>query len=307
MTLSVGLLLYSSEAATMNDVRHSTRVEKVSLDTINQRAWKLATTVRTYELLEGWTDPGEQAAIDYIADEMRARPILDIGVGAGRTTSFLRRISEDYIGIDYTAEMIDACKRKYPHAAFLHMDARDLSQFADNQFALAMFSFNGIDAVSFTDRQRVLREVHRVLQPHGVFIVSAHNRNGPGYGERPTLRPPFTRNPFKLGWRMLNHARSFPLALRNYLHHSILNETYDEWAVMNCAAHDFNLVVVYTTLAEQTRQLTAAGFRPELVLDNVKGQPVTAETRTSPIWWFHYIARKVASARSDPMTRPQHN
>lgn len=265
----------------------------LTLDAINRRTWQAPATVRAYERLAGWTDPGEQAAVDFVADQVRSRPVLDIGVGAGRTTALLQAISADYVGIDYTAEMVQACRARNPGARIEHMDARDLSAFEDGRFALAMFSFNGIDAVDFADRHRVLAEVHRVLQPGGLFIVSAHNRLGPGLGEQPRLRLQFSWNPLKLGWRVLRQVRALPRSLSNHRRLRALNETHDDWAIMNAGAHDFGIVVVYTTLAEQKRQLESAGFRTELVLDNVDGRPVADDEDTSRIWWFHYVARKV--------------
>ena len=268
------------------------------LDAINRGTWKLPATVRQFERLEGWTDPGEQAAVAYVAAEVGSRPILDIGVGAGRTTTILQAISRDYIGIDYTKEMVDACRARHPDARIEHMDARDLSAFADNQFALVVFSFNGIDAVDLDDRHKVLREVHRVLQPDGLFIVSAHNRDGPGFGEQPHLHLAFSWNPLKLGWRTWRLARSLVPTFRNFRRYRGLNEAHDDWAIMNAGAHDFGIVIMYTTLAEQRRQLQDAGFKTELVLDNVNGQPVTDDTDTRAIWWFHFVARKAAVAET---------
>ena len=271
-------------------------VQSRDLDAVNRGAWKAPGTVRMFERLQGWTDPGEQAAVEHVAAQVRSRPILDIGVGAGRTTTLLRAISCDYVGIDYTKEMVDACRAKHPDARIEHMDARDLSAFADNQFALVVFSFNGIDAVELADRHKILREVHRVLQPGGLFIVSAHNRNGPGFGEQPHLHLRFSWNPLKLGWRTWQLARSLVPTWRNRHRLRALNEAHDEWAIMNAGAHDFGIVIMYTTFAEQKRQLAAAGFTTELVLDNVRGQAVTDETDTRAMWWFHFIARKPAVA-----------
>ncbi|HSH91299.1 MAG TPA: class I SAM-dependent methyltransferase [Ramlibacter sp.] len=265
-----------------------------NLDAINRQTWKLPATVRVYERLEGWTDPGERAVLEHVAAEMRSRPILDMGVGAGRTTRVLREWTDDYVGIDYTEEMVEACRARFPDARILHMDARDLSEFEDNRFAMVFFSFNGIDAVDGNDRLKVLREVHRVLQPGGLFVFSAHNRNGPGHGEQPRLKFDFSWNPLKLGWRTLKLARSLPAALRNSRRYSALNETHDDWSIMNCAAHDFGIVIMYTTLAEQKRQLAATGLHTELVLDNVAGRPVSDDADTSGVFWFHYVARKPA-------------
>lgn len=265
----------------------------LDLDAVNRGTWKLPGTVRVYRQLQGWTDPGEQAAVDFVSAGARGRPILDIGVGAGRTTPLLRAISPDYIGVDYTPEMVQACRERHPGARIEHMDARDLGAFGDGRFALAVFSFNGIDAVRHDERQQVLREVHRVLQPGGFFIVSAHNREGPGYGERPGVHLDFTWNPVKLGWRTLKLARSLPNSWRNARRLRVLNETHEGWSVRNCGAHDFGIVIVYTTLAEQKRELRAAGFEVERVFSNVNGLPVTDDANTRDAWWFHYVARKV--------------
>ena len=267
--------------------------DALDIDTINRETWKLPATIRVYERMKGWTDPGEQAAVEYVAAEVRSRSILDIGVGAGRTTTLLKAVSEDYIGIDYTHEMVQACRARHPGTRIVHMDARDLSGFDDGQFALVVFSFNGIDSVDYADRHKVLREVHRVLQPNGLFIVSAHNRLGPSRGETPRLRLHFSRNPLKLGWRMLQLIRSLVPSFLNHRRYRVLNETHDDWAIANCAAHNFGVVVMYTTLAEQKRQLTTAGFNVEVILDNVDGKPVTDDVNTRAASWFHYVARKV--------------
>ncbi|MES2786184.1 MAG: class I SAM-dependent methyltransferase [Pseudomonadota bacterium] len=262
------------------------------LDAINRRAWRDPATVRMYQHLEGWTDPGEQVAVESVAAEMRSLPILDIGVGAGRTTGLLRAISCDYVGIDYTPEMVEACRVRHPGARVEHMDARDLGAFSDGQFALVVFSYNGIDAVDFADRMRVLREVHRVLRPRGIFLMSAHNRDAPGVStQRPRLHLQFSWNPLRLGWRLLQLARSWVRSAANYRRFASMTQAHGEWTVRNCAAHDFSIVILYTSLAGQKRQLQEAGFVLERVAGSSDGQWVTVDIDTrNP--WLHYIARK---------------
>jgi SAM-dependent methyltransferase len=262
------------------------------MDAVNRQAWQLPDTVRTYQRLQGWTDPGEKAAIHYVTGEARSRPLLDIGVGGGRTTPLLQAISSDYVGIDYTEAMVQACRRQHPDMRIEHMDARDLSRFTDRQFALAMFSFNGIDAIDYADRGTVLREVHRVLQDGGRFLFSAHNRHGPGHGEVPKLRLQFSWNPLKLGWRGLKLARSLGPSWRNYSRNRKLGETHEAWSIQNCSAHDFGIVVMYTSLTEQVRQLQDAGFVVEQVLSSETGQAVHDEDSARSACWLHYVARK---------------
>ncbi|MGE4048279.1 MAG: class I SAM-dependent methyltransferase [Acetobacteraceae bacterium] len=78
--------------------------------------------------------------------------VLDLGVGAGRTTPFLASRAASYVGIDYSQNMVDACRTRFPHWHFRRGDARDLSDFATQSCDFVLFSFNGIDSVSHDGR-----------------------------------------------------------------------------------------------------------------------------------------------------------
>jgi len=262
------------------------------VDSVNRGTWQQRSTVAQYRHLTGWTDPGEQAALEFARLLIQGQPILDIGVGAGRTTALLRPLAGEYLGIDYTAEMVAASRATFPDVRFEHMDARNLQQLPADHFGLVVFSFNGIDSVEPRDRRVILREVHRVLRPGGLFIVSSHNRHGPGARETPRLHVAFSPNPLRLGWRLLRALASLPRAIRNHLRLRAANEDHEEWALRNCGAHDFGLLVVYTSLAEQRRQLQEAGFEVQAVFDSQRGQPVAPDQATRDIWWFHNVARK---------------
>jgi SAM-dependent methyltransferase len=141
--------------------------------TPNLCGYRAAETVAHYAGLDYLT-PAERLLF-----ETRLKPgfaILDLGVGGGRTTPYLSGIASDYIGVDYSEEMIRACRMKYPNIRFEVADAADLSLFADEFFEAIVFSFNGIDnLVPDENRQRCIRGCYRVLKPGGTFIFSCHN------------------------------------------------------------------------------------------------------------------------------------
>ena len=107
--------------------------------------------------------------------------MLDIGVGGGRTTQYFSDLAQEYTGIDYSEEMIAACQKRFPpsQSRVLEVgDARQMDQFQDNSFDFILFSFNGIDVLSHSDRLQVLQEVSRVGKPGGYFCFSSHNIQG---------------------------------------------------------------------------------------------------------------------------------
>ncbi|MGD0176607.1 MAG: class I SAM-dependent methyltransferase [Candidatus Bathyarchaeia archaeon] len=109
----------------------------------------------------------------YLKRRMR---ILDLGVGGGRTTPYLSSLSKNYVGVDYSEEMIRVCRSKFPDKQFIMLDASDLSRFEDSSFDAIVFSFNGLD-ILHPDAKRLqcLRECHRTLSRNGILIFSSHN------------------------------------------------------------------------------------------------------------------------------------
>ncbi|HTW58460.1 MAG TPA: class I SAM-dependent methyltransferase [Terriglobales bacterium] len=139
-----------------------------NLDTWNQ------IDVASYYASLSYLTPCEQLLFDeYLGPGMA---ILDLGVGGGRTTSYLSSIASRYVGADYAAEMIAACQKRFPHLEFKTVDAADLSMFPTATFDAVVMAFNTIDNVIPEEaRHRALREIHRVLKPNGVLIFSSHN------------------------------------------------------------------------------------------------------------------------------------
>ena len=144
----------------------------------NLKTYQTANIVNYYTQLNQ-LQGAEKTLLDLLSDRLSSFKMLDIGVGGGRTTAHFAPVVKEYVGIDYSADMIAACQQKFANSSFKAdfkvADARDLSQFADNSFDLILFSFNGIDYVSHSDRLSILQEVARVGKSGGYFFFSSHN------------------------------------------------------------------------------------------------------------------------------------
>jgi ubiquinone/menaquinone biosynthesis C-methylase UbiE len=218
-------------------------------------------------------------------DAIFGQPVLDIGVGAGRTTLYLSRLTSDYVGIDYSQVMVDYCKRRFPALSIDLCDVRDLSRFPDARFSFALFSFNGLGAVDHEGRLKALAELARVLRPGGVFAFNAHNRRWSRAGAPPRLalsRNPVTQVHNVAEWveQSWNHRKLRPF-----------QEERPEYALINDSAKDYRLLHYYLTREQQKLQLEAAGFTL-LEMYDAHGEPLGAaddDRKTSAIW---YVARR---------------
>jgi SAM-dependent methyltransferase len=271
-------------------------------DAQNRRGYSYRWMISGLTRLQGFTDEGERAAYWRIADEMRNRAILDIGVGPGRTVSMLRSLSSAYVAIDYLEPMVDVARRRHPFADIRLGDARNLSGFADASFALVVFSYNGIDSVGHADRHSILAEVHRVLQPGGVFWFSTLNKDGPAARARPWLLRQARHGGGPSGWvsQALVNARRYtrmPRHTLNYLRGRKLSHkgegAGEGWSVGPFFASDWNLLVHFTTLDYQIEELERAGFKPGIeVFEDLQGKPIGEVSNLDDVSAFNLLARR---------------
>jgi len=245
--------------------------------------------VRGYAAQSELSHP-ETAALDRLAGEARGLPILDLGVGGGRTVSALRAISEDYVGVELSPQMVAACRQRYPEATIELGDARDLGRFVEGHFQLVVFSCNGIGMVDHEARVRILAEVRRVLRPGGAFVFSTHNRRCPDHdaGFRfPALE--LSWNPLRLLVRSARFASRTVARMRNRRRHLPEERRLADYSVINDVCHDYGTLLYYIDLAAQRRQLADAGYRPDSIAFDLAGREIADDTRDSSIL---YVARK---------------
>jgi SAM-dependent methyltransferase len=233
----------------------------------------------------------EAALLERYRGDIAGRRILDLGVGGGRTTPFLLSISPDYVGVDYSREMIEHCRARFPQACLQVADARDLSCFPDRSFDFVLFSHSGIDAVDHDGRLRVLGEVRRVLSDRALFIFSSHNRNFPI--PKPWDAQHFAMNPLRSPFRFGRRIAACPVGIVNYVRRARFAQIRDEYCVSVDSAAHYSLVHYRIAAAAQKEQLERAGFN-DIVAFNCAGRPLSwseAEaSRADP--WYQYACRR---------------
>ncbi len=266
------------------------------LSDANRREYRRPEIVNLIRARLGWIDTGERILVNRIADEVRSQPILDIGVGGGRTAWMLRPLSRDYVAVDYSPEMVEACRQQYPGLDVRECDARDLSTFAEGAFALVVFSYNGIDVLDHGDRLKALAEMHRVLRPGGLILYSTGNKNGPSYGQRPWSPRQTSVTRQASATRILRILLHLPLSLprywrnhRNWWRQKRYAEDHGSWAIGTVSAYEFRIVAHWTLPSTEQQLLDSMGFAVEETLD-CDGAPIEDDSTTTA--YFYVLARK---------------
>ncbi len=265
------------------------REEHSTVDRINRQT--MSRSVQEYEgiVAEG-LNAQERAALELVGDVAFNGRILDLGMGAGRTVTPLRSLTEQYVGVDYTAEMVEHCRGRFRGVRFEHMDARALSAFEAESFDLVFFSCNGISMVDHAGRLSILSEALRVLAPGGAFVFSTCNRNSREF-EASFQWPPFRWTPNPLKWaprtarflgQTLLRARNRRRLKRHELH-------TPEYVMLNDVFHHYSTMIYYIDLPSQVRQLNAAGFARGVIALDLRGRRANARSRDGTLV---FVSRK---------------
>jgi SAM-dependent methyltransferase len=233
--------------------------------------------------------PSERTLLERWRGRWHEVDMLDLGVGGGRTADVFAAITRRYVGIDYSAKMIDFCRLQYPEGPqvrFVLGDASDLSFLGEDKFDFILFSFNGIDYVSHDKRSAVLREVRaRLKGADSLFLFSSHSLHCYPFAFQwsTNLRRPI-RSLYRLPKEAIFNCR---LAFSS----SIPAEEAKQrgWAILNDGEHGFALSTYYVMPQEQIRQIEEAGL--ELVETmNKSGEPIDWR-EPQPDQWLYYLCR----------------
>jgi len=234
----------------------------------------------------------EKVILGLLTEEIKQFKMLDVGVGAGRTTSFFADKVKEYKAVDYSEKMIDACKIKFrnkiPEENFIVTDARDLSIFESEYFDFVLFSFNGPDHVSHEEREKIFKEIKRVLKPGGYFCFSSHNlQSTSNWGKIKLLL-----NPFGMIQRILINRK-----LLRINKEQLKNCNSSGYLMLNDGAHDFGLVLYYIRPSFQIQTLKEIGYAEIRVFELSKGKELDInnekELSCDTSSWLYYLCRKL--------------
>lgn len=247
-----------------------------------------------------YLEAAEARVIRLFKDGWQDMDMLDIAVGAGRTTQYFAPLVKTYTGVDYSEGMISACKEKFskdfPNAHFDVADMRSLSGLQDNSFSFVLISYNAISALDHAGHQKTLREVHRVLRPGGHLFFSIFNlpsvyRRGGLFHIDYLFRNISFFKPKHSYWVLTDFLR------RRIIYHTPV-DFYWRWkkapsAMITDGSHNFRLKHYYVRANKELSDLSRH-FENIRVFDR-DGDELTDDTernRSQSDWLFYLCANK---------------
>jgi len=231
--------------------------------------------------------PAEKILYDSLVHKLSRNAMLDLGVGAGRTTRFFAPRFNKYIGVDISYGMIEACKkifRNLTNAEFIIANAASLPPLSVNKFDFIMFSFNGIDYLTLDERILFCADSYNLLENDGIFAFSTHNANAIKRLYR--YRLPSRTNPLGFITEIFHYIkiRKINGSMNRFLNKSFFH-IYD-------GGEYFKALTAYILPSYQISILKNAGFNKVETID-MKGNYIPVEK--ADLYdneWIHYICHK---------------
>jgi len=133
---------------------------------------------------------------------------------------------------------------------------------------------------------KALAGINRVLNPGGLFVFSAHNRQYKNIMTTPSLAAAL--NPVRMAKNIVSYAQQ----IKNRRELSKQEVDDDHYAILNDSGNNFALLTYYIDKIKQTEQLVSTGFKV-LEMYKLNGQRLLPGEDDSGDCWIYYVCKRV--------------
>jgi ubiquinone/menaquinone biosynthesis C-methylase UbiE len=197
----------------------------------------------------------------------------------------LRNFGTDYVGLDYSSEMIELCTKAFQDTRFVHGDVRKMDMFGEEEFDFVLFSYNGLDTMSHEGRLQGLKEIRRILRQDGIFAFSSLNRKFHGAISYPKIQ--LTSDIGKLVGNLL----VFPVSWLNFYKNKKRQYFGSEYSIVVIQDNNYRFLAYQIDKKHQVLQLDQLGFEVVDMYDTF-GRTVALNTDDADSPWIYYVLGK---------------
>ena len=139
--------------------------------------YDMVNRLTTLGLDKSWRRKACEIALTYM--DVEKPQILDVACGTGDMIRCMRKrlekrgLSATFHGLDCSERMLEIAREKVPFAQLKVGNAEDIP-FPDESFDLVSVAFG---LRNFSDREKAIVEIHRVLKRDGILLLLEFSRN----------------------------------------------------------------------------------------------------------------------------------
>ncbi|HEY9007043.1 methyltransferase domain-containing protein [Ohtaekwangia sp.] len=108
-----------------------------------------------------------------VAKDYLQGDVLEVGCGEGRGIASMLPLAKSFTAVDKIEPVINELRKTYPSGKFISMNIPPLSGLEDNAYDRVV-SFQVIEHIE--NDFLFLKEIHRVLKPGGIALITTPNR-----------------------------------------------------------------------------------------------------------------------------------
>lgn len=114
--------------------------------------------------------------------------ILDLGCGSGYITKYLSDLGLNAIGIDFSSEMVNIAKKRYPNVKFILDNFIDIEKSFKENSVDGLISIYSLYFIPKEQFENILKSLSKILKKNGKFLFVTQIGKGEDYITTPLMK-----------------------------------------------------------------------------------------------------------------------
>jgi hypothetical protein len=118
--------------------------------------------------------PFESWLLRRVVELSDGAPVVEVGTGPGHVAGFLAETGSDVTGLDFTPQMVDEARRRYPGVSYQVGDLRRLMRPTTHDGWGAVLAWYSLIHLAASELPSAIGSLARPLRPNGWLVLALH-------------------------------------------------------------------------------------------------------------------------------------